>query len=51
MYTAVAGLLWVAFWDRVGSEKPRTITLIRYRHGSFALITHFDAWKLLDMGV
>ena len=31
-------------------RKPRTATLTWCRHGSLAFITHFGAWKVLDMG-
>ena len=30
-------------------RKPRAATLIWYRQGSLALITHLGAWKLLEM--
>lgn len=32
-------------------RKPGITTLIWCNHESLAFITHFDAWKLLDMGV
>ena len=33
------------------TRKPRTAMLIRWSRGSFALIMHLGAWKLLDIGV
>ena len=33
------------------TRKPGVATLIRCSWGSFALITHLGAWKLLDIGV
>ena len=35
----------------LGRRKPGATTLIRCRQGSLALITHFGAWKLDEIGV
>ena len=35
----------------LGLRKLGTATLISYKRGSFAFITHFDAWKLNDSEV
>ena len=32
-------------------RNPGATTLILCRHESFALITHFDAWKVLEIGM
>ena len=38
---------------RIGSmvRKPRAATLIRCKRGSFALMTHFGTWLLLEIGL
>ena len=35
----------------LGRRKPGATTVIRCRQGSLALITHFGAWKLDEIGV
>ena len=35
----------------LGRRKPGTAALIRCKRGSLVLMTHFEAWKLDEIGV